>query len=103
MSTTHEKSVEPEFDARAGTLRIDHDAENHWPVSTAVVLALSSLTDVDPTAMRPLNDVVDTDALDSLVRGRDRGAEVSFGSHGYRVTVRSDGRITFASTERLES
>lgn len=102
MFATYEKCVEPEFDSRTGNYHIDYDADSAWPVSTAIVLALSSLTDLESTSMCPLNDVVDADALNEHVRGRERDAEMSFESHGYRVSVRSDGRIRFASTRRLE-
>lgn len=103
MFATYEKSVEPKFDSRSGGYWIDFDPHSSWPVSTAVVLALSSLTGTEPTEMRPLNDLVDADSLNAHVRGRERNAELSFDFHGYLVSVRGDGRITFDSTGRPET
>lgn len=48
-------------------------------------------------SLAPLYSVVDPDALDSVFCSRDGAdgvhGEVTFGYHGYEVTVRSEGRI----------
>ena len=102
MLANDKYSIDPTFDPRSGSYRLDYRAESPWPLSTAVVLAIASVGDVAPTRLRPLNDVVDADTLNSHIRGRDRGSELSFEFHGYHVTVRDDGRIAFVPTERTE-
>lgn len=106
MSSTHppllatsETTMHPEFDPRADVHRIEHESESPWPVSTTIVLALSSLTGIEPTAMLPLYRAVDPDALSHHVQGRDRDAELSFEHHGYQVTVRGDGHIEITSND----
>lgn len=67
--------------------------------SIAVVEAVAAREGVDPVELdRPLNDVLDPDALDRLVRSYDAqpGAspfEVSFTYYGYSVTVSSSGTV----------
>lgn len=93
VSTPCGVSVRPEFEPRSGVYRVNHDADGSWPVSTTLVLAIGSLTGDDPKGMLPLNRAVDPDVLEHHVGTRTRGAELSFEFHGYRVTVRDDGRI----------
>jgi len=61
----------------------------------AIVEALSEATGTDPTAISPLSDVVDTDALDRLLSRTDGEpatvCEIEFDS--WTVFVRGDGRI----------
>ncbi|WP_256476691.1 HalOD1 output domain-containing protein [Haloplanus pelagicus] len=52
-------------------------------VSTAVVCAVSAVEGREPRSLRPLTDVLDPDALDTL-----------FGSR-HDVTARPGGRLTF--------
>ena len=97
MSSIYNTIVNPRFDPGSRTYRVHHNPDNPWALSTTLVLSLSSLTGDDPTEMCPLNRVVDPDVLESHVRGRNRGAHVSFDFHGYDVTVRDDGRIELDS------
>lgn len=65
--------------------------------STAVVLAVAAADDDDPTAMEPLYDVVDPDALNALFdrpnapRAR-VDARFAFEYRGYRVALEATGR-----------
>ena len=43
---------------------------------------------------RPLNDVIDPDALDAIFREDAPTASVAFPYLGYRVVVRGDGQVT---------
>lgn len=68
------------------------------PPSTAVVETVGDVTGRDPTALQPLYDVIDPDALDTLVRssggnGENQYTSVSFGFADHRVTVRSTGEL----------
>ena len=84
----------------AGTLRHRYD----WDAvcaSTAVVELVSIAADVEPSALDPLYDTVDPEALDRLVRrggGAERDVEVAFAYAGYDVSVSGDGEVTV--TER---
>lgn len=95
MSTAYDNSVRPEFDAQSETYHVSHDADCSWEVSTTLILSLSSLTGDEPTQMLPLNRAVDPAELRSHIHGRDQGALLSFDFHGYHVTARDDGQITF--------
>lgn len=76
--------------------------------SIAVVTAVSAAEDVDPTALEPLHDAVDTDALDRLAdhcQDRDRGsgdARVTFSYAGYEVELDYAGRIRLVPLEQSE-
>ncbi len=66
-------------------------------LSVAVVEAVASMSDTDTTALRPLNEAVDPDALeqvfDSLVDRPDGAGYVSFRYQGYHVRVFGDRTI----------
>jgi hypothetical protein len=63
--------------------RMEYEIGAAESVSTAVVYAVSAVEGCDPRSLRPLADVLDPDALDSL-----------FGSRG-DGTLRPGGRLTF--------
>ncbi len=60
-------------------------------VSIAVVSAVARRAGVDPVELRPLYDVVDTEALDTLFTA-DVGT-LTFPYEGYLVTVDADGSV----------
>lgn len=111
MSTNHKSAdggrldrfVRPEFDPGSDRFQVYHDTGWSWTVTTTLVFSLSSVTTVAPTDMLPLNRAVDPDALDMHVRGRDRGAKLTFSFHGHRITVRDSGHITFSPLEGQEA
>lgn len=102
LAPTHSDTVRPEFDPRTETYVVDHDCDSAWDVTTTLVYSLSSLTDVEPTEMRPLGYAVDPDGLDTHVRSGSEDATVSFEFHGHRVTVRGDGQIEFAPLQDVD-
>ena len=63
--------------------------------STAVVEALATVMDRDPTELPTLYDTIDPDALDALTAaaGAPDGITVSFEYEHYAVTVHSNRRI----------
>lgn len=63
------------------------------PPSERVVQTVAETNASDPLDMPPLFEYVDSDALDALVRGLERGS-VTFDYAGRSVTVDSDGSIT---------
>lgn len=63
--------------------------------SRAVIDAVASAEDADPSELDPLNDVIDPDALNGLFADRDvELGRVVFRYHGYTVTVDRHGRVT---------
>lgn len=82
-----------------GTTHNGRDAqqpiEREWdastPPSTALVRAVADARDVGATELRPLYDVVDAEALDSLIR--DGGATMTVEYEGFRATIHGDGRL----------
>jgi hypothetical protein len=78
--------------------------ETDTRLSLHVVEAVAESEGVDPTDLSyPLDDAVDTDALDVLFRptpsGEPRSGTVSFEYHGYAVFVSSDGTVRLDATE----
>lgn len=66
---------------------------NETPVE-AIVTAVADVTGQSPLELDPLGEVVDTDALNTLVNGHDDRAEsvtVVFDYCGQRVTATTDG------------
>lgn len=66
--------------------------------SIAVIEVIAEASGRDPTALEPLYESVDPDALDRLIRGNgvgpnERMLAVSFSFAGYTVAVRSNGFV----------
>lgn len=62
-------------------------------VCVAIVEAVSTVTDTEPTRLDPLYDVVDTDALERLVETSGTDTEITFSFEGCRITVFGDGGV----------
>ncbi len=97
------------------TVYYDEDRETYhtWcddgayePVSTALLMAVSSVLGVEPDDLEPLSECVEPDALNALfVHWRDDEPCVGDGSISFpfsqcAVTVRSDGEIVIDPTHR---
>lgn len=81
-----------ELDAASGAYQAEYEPETTAP-SMAVITLLAEVLDSSPVEMEPLNNTVDTEALDTLVAAADRlaeGVEVSLTYERYDVTVRPD-------------
>ncbi|RQG95763.1 hypothetical protein EA473_06110 [Natrarchaeobius chitinivorans] len=64
------------------------------PQSTKVVEAVADELDVDPTDLEiPLTEVIDSDALDALLKGQDRSSSIRFSYYGYQVVVKGNGQV----------
>ncbi|MDS0282100.1 HalOD1 output domain-containing protein [Haloarcula onubensis] len=63
--------------------------------SAAVAEVIAETGDVEPSEVGPLYDVIDSDALDSLVRHRDESADcvVTFPYAGMEVSVAGEGEV----------
>lgn len=59
-------------------------------LSEDVIQVVAAARDVDATDLEPLYNVVDPDALDSLLSCSDDSVEISFEYAGCEVTVTSD-------------
>lgn len=76
----------------------DYDPENDYPVTTRIVRLVAIASDRDPRNLRPLGEVVDTDALDALIDSRifgdhDVSIELSLLYEGYRVEIDANGTV----------
>ncbi|MDG5778087.1 HalOD1 output domain-containing protein [Haloarculaceae archaeon H-GB2-1] len=86
-----------------------HDEPAHRPFATGrfdpdddsiveeLVMMISEHTDTDPTALPPLSEYVDPEALDTLVRSFQRDAasgSIAFTYDEYVVKVRADGGLS---------
>ena len=76
------------------TKQIEHTAtvEGDDVPSEVVVRAIAQAKGISPLEMPALYDIVDPEALDAVLKGRDL-SYVRFPFGGYTVTVMSDGRI----------
>lgn len=87
------------YNGRRGTYHTWYDQDDYEPVTTAILMAVASLREVDPVELESLNDVIDPDALNELFVHWNReiprsgGGSVSFSFAGYEVTIQSDGEI----------
>ncbi|MFB6179147.1 MAG: HalOD1 output domain-containing protein [Halorientalis sp.] len=73
------------------------DCTDPETIPSAVVRAVAAVTDVDPLELsHPLNDVLDADALTSLLASTpgDGDISVTFEFEERLVTIRDDGHIT---------
>ena len=79
---------------------VEPSVESSTPPSVRILEAIARLDGVDPLEMDPgLNEVVDTDALDYLIRhdGSSFTLEFSYGTHHVLVTdeaIHIDGKET---------
>ena len=83
------------------TYRFEYDQNTTSP-SMAVVAALSEVLETDPTALEPLHNSVDVDALDTVLRVRNTptgDVRVTLTYEGYAITIHSYGVITVAPPE----
>ncbi|ADB59062.1 hypothetical protein Htur_0161 [Haloterrigena turkmenica DSM 5511] len=97
MPSTDDPTDASDADEPAYTTTFDPDGGER--ASEAVITAVAALTGNRPVDLEPLYEVVDPDALDSLIdhaRRTDAGThELWFAYAGYGIGVRSDGRIQF--------
>lgn len=90
-----------ESDGSYGSTSAAVAASRSEDVVEAVVTELASQRDCDPTAVPPLWDSVDTDALAAVVDsagGDATDVTVSFSHAGCRVTVFGDGDVDVRPT-----
>lgn len=77
--------------------RLGAPSVNDRTLSETVVHAVAEAEGADPKDLGPLHDVVNTDALDALFRGR-TGGTVMFEYHDYRVQATSSGEVTLGDS-----
>ncbi|MFC7140987.1 HalOD1 output domain-containing protein [Halosimplex aquaticum] len=82
-------------DAAGETVRFEHyDWDGDDTPSIAVPEAVAAVTNRGVTAIPPLQDVIDADALNAMVRSGDPSAvRVSFAYAGTEVTITGTGRV----------
>ncbi|MDS0281184.1 HalOD1 output domain-containing protein [Haloarcula onubensis] len=85
---------------------MEHRRNQDVSMTVEVVEAVSAFENRDPTALPPLHDVVDTDALDAMFEpgrsGGDRECRVAFEFSDSHVTVENGERIV-VRTDRATS
>lgn len=78
---------------------MEYEIENREPVSVAVVRAVSAIENRTPKALRPLTEILDSDALDAVFDTPEGqtprvGGRISFIYSNCRVTVESGEYLT---------
>lgn len=91
-SIAQQPKPRPEGDTPCYERTLDSDD----PV-TDFVMAVASIADEDPGEMPQLQRTIDTGIIERLLEqdGSDANARLSFSYHGYRVTMWSDGDVSF--------
>lgn len=82
-------------------MRHEYDWSTTKP-STAVVRSVALAADRDPRDLEILQQVVDTDGLDAIMKADSTdssGPSIMFGFAGYEVTVHSDGFLVVRPAE----
>ncbi|MFD1563711.1 HalOD1 output domain-containing protein [Haloarchaeobius amylolyticus] len=92
------------YDDDRGTYHTWYDGNSCEPVSTALLLTLSSVLAVDPTDLETLSEYIEPDALNSLVghwqRDEPRAGSVSFAFAQCGVTIHADGELVIDPAHR---
>lgn len=87
-----------------GSIRAEFDWSEVTP-STAVIESVAIAADREPTAIEPLYETVDPDALDALIRSGGSNstdgdaASVTFALDGFEVTVQRGGTVVVRPDE----
>ena len=63
-------------------------------VVLSIVRAVADADGADPTALPPLGDAVDTDALAAVLDSSGRSCRITFAYCGHVVTVRGDRTVS---------
>lgn len=71
----------------------DFDWSGEDTPSVAVIETMAEVAGCDTTALGPLNDTVDPDALDSVLTSR-QSVTVELAHEHFEITANSDGRVT---------
>ncbi len=62
--------------------------------SHVVVAAVSTVLDVEPTALEPIANTIDSDALDRIQQSMGESARLSFRYEGFKIVVTGDGEVS---------
>lgn len=88
-----------EHDESTDTYRLSYDWWRDQTVTSAIVMAVSTITNTSPTDMEPIRRVVDPDALNDLFSPRDDAqlrratGSASFRFYGCDIIVYATGEI----------
>lgn len=95
MNAPGDRERQLSYDPRTGTYRATVDWGRTDPVSGRVVAVVADVLGVEPSALEPLADSVEPDALDDLFRPRESGGRRADGLVRFRFNGRDvivDGR-----------
>lgn len=93
----------PGAEGAASSLLVEFDPETD-SVTETIVMAVAGHEGTSPTALDPLYDVVDPDALEGITRSvatrsTPGNAEITIRYHGYTVSIHSHGVVEIALPE----
>jgi len=72
---------------------LQHDVDQSVAPTTAVVEAIGAVSNTEPTALPPLAETIDPDALDSLFKSPDNAGRIVFDYADYTVAVSADHTV----------
>mgnify|MGYP006296955907 CR=1 FL=1 len=76
--------------------RLQHDWDDATELSTELVLALQQITGEDVTALEPISEAVNPEALNRLftsIPDRENAGELAFRYAGNTITIHSSGDV----------
>jgi hypothetical protein len=94
-----------EYDPERGAYRAyyetESDALGRDIPSLAIAESIAAIERADATAMDPLGDTVDMNALNELIQSstNDSDIRITFSIQGYQIAVHSDGVIELQPTD----
>lgn len=96
-----------EFHEATDTFRTEFDSETR-PPTEAVIAAVAAAKDADETALPPLFERIDPDALESLFaatsdRTGQRNGNLTFDYAGCQITVNSHGTVIVDPSRMVEA
>jgi hypothetical protein len=91
-----------EYDDEFDRHVVEFDVDGERSTSEVVVYTVAEVSDEEPTSLRPLGEIIDPDALDTIFERppakEPGGTHISFEYEGYEVTVFGHGRLTLSSS-----
>lgn len=89
---------EPQTENTTGDV-VHHDSTAYQSATIAVVDAVAAASETEPTALPPLYETINTDALNALFESQDTRPKqsalcVEFAYNGYTIVVRAGPQVT---------
>lgn len=105
MTSQNDTRSADRSDSSGETYEVRHDPATDGSLTATITEAVEAVTGTDATALRPLYEVVDSEALSSIFAPTrtgsvsDRAGTVTFPYEGLTVRVFADGRVVVSPAD----